>query len=202
MLLREIKAKIKKHLKKSTAGTKLLKLYSTFREGSLLTPPPSPEEIRFTQDYALFMKKFRDGDTRDFLLDEKLLQPKLNEFWPSQSFDKDYIYHTAWATRKIKEFNPEKHVDISSSLYFSAILSAFLPVDLYDYRITRLELDNLYCGKADLKNLHFPDNSIQSLSCLSVIEHIGLGRYGDEIDPLGDIKAMKELQRVLSVAED
>jgi len=32
---------------------------------------------------------------------------------------------------------------------------------------------------------------------LHVIEHIGLGRYGDPIDPNGSIKACKELQRVL-----
>src|SRR5690606_7074270 len=30
------------------------------------------------------------------------------------------------------------------------------------------------------------------------IEHIGLGRYGDPIDPEGDIKACKELSRILA----
>lgn len=32
---------------------------------------------------------------------------------------------------------------------------------------------------------------------MHVVEHIGLGRYGDPLDPMGDLKAMKELQRVL-----
>jgi hypothetical protein len=31
-----------------------------------------------------------------------------------------------------------------------------------------------------------------------VAEHIGLGRYGDPLDPLGTFKACKELQRVLA----
>jgi hypothetical protein len=31
---------------------------------------------------------------------------------------------------------------------------------------------------------------------MHTVEHIGLGRYGDPIDAEGDIKAMKELQRV------
>jgi len=35
------------------------------------------------------------------------------------------------------------------------------------------------------------------LSCLHVIEHIGLGRYGDPIDPDGHLKAAAELSRVL-----
>jgi hypothetical protein len=34
---------------------------------------------------------------------------------------------------------------------------------------------------------------------MHVIEHIGLGRYGDEVDPAGDLKAAKELVRVLSL---
>jgi len=45
--------------------------------------------------------------------------------------------------------------------------------------------------------LSFPDNSINSLSCMHTVEHIGLGRYGDPIDPNGDIKAGAELKRVL-----
>jgi hypothetical protein len=32
---------------------------------------------------------------------------------------------------------------------------------------------------------------------MHVVEHIGLGRYGDRLDPNGDLKAMRELQRVL-----
>ena len=33
---------------------------------------------------------------------------------------------------------------------------------------------------------------------MHVVEHVGLGRYNDPIDPDGDLKAMAELQRVLS----
>jgi len=31
-----------------------------------------------------------------------------------------------------------------------------------------------------------------------VVEHIGLGRYGDPIDPLGTMKALRELSRVVA----
>ena len=34
---------------------------------------------------------------------------------------------------------------------------------------------------------------------MHTVEHIGLGRYGDKLDPNGDLKAIKELKRVLSV---
>ena len=54
-------------------------------------------------------------------------------------------------------------------------------------------------GYADLANLPFEINSVQSLSCMHTVEHVGLGRYGDPIDPDGDLKAIKEIKRVLAV---
>lgn len=113
-------------------------------------------------------------------------------------FDRHYVYFTAWAARQVKKMSPEKHVDISSSLYFAGIVSAFIPVEFYDYRPADLKLSNLESKKADLINLPFADNTILSLSCMHVIEHIGLGRYGDPLDSEGDIKSAKELSRVLA----
>jgi len=39
---------------------------------------------------------------------------------------------------------------------------------------------------------------VQSISCLHVAEHVGLGRYGDPLDPQGTQKAAYELTRVLA----
>jgi SAM-dependent methyltransferase len=89
-------------------------------------------------------------------------------------------------------------VDISSSLYFCSLVSAFVPVAFYDYRPASLGLSHLTSDRADLMALPFADQSVESLSCMHVVEHIGLGRYGDPIDPGGDLKAMAELQRVLA----
>ncbi|WP_235852458.1 DUF268 domain-containing protein [Helicobacter vulpis] len=41
------------------------------------------------------------------------------------------------------------------------------------------------------------DQSVESLSALCSVEHFGLGRYGDPIDPDGWRKALKSFQRVL-----
>ncbi len=35
-------------------------------------------------------------------------------------------------------------------------------------------------------------------SCMHTIEHIGLGRYGDPLDAVGDQTALSELQRVVA----
>ena len=115
-----------------------------------------------------------------------------------EKHDKQYICHTAWAARVLKRINPGKHVDIASSLFFNTLISAFIPTQYYNYLTADLRLDNLQINFADLNNLPFDDNSIPSLSCMHVVEHIGLGRYGDIIDPAGDLKAMAELKRVSS----
>jgi len=126
--------------------------------------------------------------------------PCLDDATSTTVFDAHYLYHPAWAARGIMENPPPKHIDISSSLNFVSMLSAFVPVEFYDYRPADINLEGLSCRKADLRALPFDDNSIVSLSCMHVVEHIGLGRYGDQIDPKGDQYAMHELTRVLARA--
>lgn len=113
-------------------------------------------------------------------------------------FDRHYVYHTAWAARVLARTRPQKHIDIASSLYFSSIASAFVPIEFYDIRPANLTLSNLTTGKADILHLPFANFSLPSLSCMHTVEHVGLGRYGDPMDPDGDLKAIRELIRVLA----
>lgn len=146
-------------------------------------------------DYRTFAAR----DTkRRFVYSWKNLFPQIFDKTFATGFDRHYVYHTSWAARKVRAYAPEKHTDISSSLYFCGMLSAFIPVDFYDYRPAPLMLSNLTSTHADLTKLDFETNSIRSLSCMHVVEHIGLGRYGDPIDPEGDTKACAELARVLA----
>lgn len=112
-------------------------------------------------------------------------------------FDSHYVYHTAWAARILAKARPATHVDISSCLRFVTLVSAFIPIEFYDYRPASLTLSGLNSHKGDLLNLPFKNNSIKSLSCMHVIEHIGLERYGDLFDPRGDLNAINELKRVV-----
>lgn len=141
--------------------------------------------------------KFRSYSDHRFTSSLLDLYPIKGEATPKTKFDRHYVYHPAWATRVVKEINPEFHIDISSSLHFCANLSAFIKVKFYDYRPASLILDGLETHSANLMALPFKTDSVESISCMHTIEHIGLGRYGDKIDPIGDIKAIKELKRVV-----
>jgi SAM-dependent methyltransferase len=130
------------------------------------------------------------------------VNPQLSDRASITPIDRHYTYHPAWAARVLAKTQPNKHVDISSTVNFCAIVSAFVPVDFYDFRPAPIELNGLYTGAADLTQLHFPSDSIASLSCMHVIEHVGLGRYGDPLDPDGDLKAISELVRVVAPGGD
>jgi hypothetical protein len=156
-------------------------------------------------DQQNFKKTFKEFDRLSFEMSRADISfswddrfPILNEKTENTYYDRHYVYHTAWAARVLRENNINKHIDFSSCLRFTTIISAFIPTEFYDYRPATINLQGLKTGKIDLKKLHFNDNSIYSLSCMHVVEHIGLGRYGDELDPLGDLKAINELERVLA----
>lgn len=148
---------------------------------------------RFLFDYVRFRRLTADWDC--YFSD---VLPMLSDRTSVMGFDTHYVYHTAWAARVLKELNPIEHVDISSSIIFCGVASAFVPIRHYDFRTPMLNLPNLVCDRQDVTSLSFTDDSIPSLSCMHVIEHIGLGRYGDPINPLGDELAAKELARVLA----
>jgi SAM-dependent methyltransferase len=63
-------------------------------------------------------------------------------------------------------------------------------------------LDSLKFLEGSILDLPFEDESVSSLSSLCVLEHIGLGRYGDPFDPNGTEKAIEELKRVISPGGD
>ena len=142
-------------------------------------------------------KKFKglSGTNLRFPLEKSIFMDEATE---ATDFDRHYIYHPAWAARVLAETKPAKHIDIASSLHFCTMLSAFILVEFYDIRPAPLVLSHLTTGTADLTRLSFANDSIASLSCMHSVEHVGLGRYGDQIDPDGDLKAISELKRVLA----
>jgi SAM-dependent methyltransferase len=123
---------------------------------------------------------------------------RLDDDTPTTAFPRQYVYHVAWAAKVIASNPPALHVDIGSSLYFPAMLSAFVPVRFYDFRPAELDVEGVESLPGNLLSLPFPDRSVASLSCMHTVEHVGLGRYGDPIDFDGDLQAMSELQRSLA----
>lgn len=124
--------------------------------------------------------------------------PCLEDRTATTSFDPHYFYQAVWATDRITQQKPGLHIDIGSDNRFVGLLTTRLPVTFVDIRPLKAKLPHLTCLSGDLLNLPFGANSIKSLSCLHTVEHVGLGRYGDPLNPAGTELACRELARVLA----
>lgn len=126
------------------------------------------------------------------------LYPQLHDKTSKTKLDAHYFYQQLWLFENVLKNKPKEHVDVGSTYQMSGYLSKIVPTTFIDIRPIDAKIENLKVLDASILDLPFPDNSVESISCLHVIEHIGLGRYGDDIDPDGWKKACKELQRVLT----
>lgn len=147
----------------------------------------------------LIAYKKRNQGTKFRLKDASLFFTTYDKYLPAGSIFTHYFFQDLWAAGKIHENNPGEHVDVGSRLDgFVAHVLPFCKVSYVDIRPLVAEIPNLQFIQGSILELPFENESIKSLSCLHVIEHIGLGRYGDAVDPDGYKKAARELTRVLA----
>lgn len=157
--------------------------------------------IAFVQSFSWYFSdylEFRSLTKNNYAkLKAKNIYPCLLDKTELTPLDPVYFYQDTWTAKKIFELKPKHHYDIGSSAKTIGILSQFVPVTMIDIRPLPLSLPNLHFIKGSITALPFEDNSLDSISSLCVVEHIGLGRFGDELDPFGSEKAISELKRVV-----
>lgn len=153
----------------------------------------------FVQDYLEFTQQRRNQPNDD---QDLLFYPCLNDRTTFTPIEPTYFFQDTWAARKIFRKKPVKHYDIGSSAKTIGIISQFVPTIMIDIRPIDLYLDGLHFLEGSILAIPAESDSLESISSLCVVEHIGLGRYGDPIDATGSEKAAKELQRVLAVGGD
>lgn len=139
--------------------------------------------------------RFRRAGGRSAFWD---LYPCLGDRTASTAVDPYYFYEGIWAFRRILAGRPTQHVDVGSSVQLVGMLTTVSPVTFVDIRPLALPVAGLTMKPGSLLQLPFEDGCVHSLSCLNVLEHVGLGRYGDPIDPAAREKACRELQRVMA----
>jgi len=155
------------------------------------------EAQKFTAQFDQFKEQSRlDGRFEPRQAD---WYPFLKDNTADTGFDPHYVLHTAWAARMLAMTKPKVHTSFGDSLYFAGIASAFVPMTFCDIRESRLPFRDIKEDRTDLTSLPKSwTGTLESVSCMHVLEHIGLGRYGDTLDASGDRKAAAELARVLA----
>jgi SAM-dependent methyltransferase len=143
------------------------------------------------------LKKQKGSDSKFYFREN---YPILNErFSESGKMSGHYFHQDLLVATKIFENRPVRHIDIGSRTDgFIAHLAVFREVEIIDIRDQVSSVKNILFRKADLMKL--PDdliNCCDSISSLHVIEHFGLGRYGDPIDYNGHLKAIENIGKAL-----
>lgn len=111
-----------------------------------------------------------------------------------------YFWQDYWAAKRIYSAPVATHFDIGSRIdgFVSHLMCFGQKVQLIDIRPLDVNLPGVGFQKGDATNLvEIEDASIESISALCSLEHFGLGRYGDPIDPEACFKCFDAIQRKL-----
>lgn len=151
-----------------------------------------------------YQKKIQGRTNYTFFLDRVYDYPCLEDRFESAGQLGIYFWQDLWASRLICEKNPLEHYDIGSSMSFIGHLATFRDrIHLIDVRPLEYDIPGVSFYQADATNLdNISSDSVESLSALCSLEHFGLGRYGDPIDPDSWYRAMKSIVRVIKPGGD
>lgn len=110
-----------------------------------------------------------------------------------------YFHQDLLVAQWIFDAKPERHVDVGSRIDgFVAHVASFRSIEVLDLRPVRTSASNIQFRQRDIMAPDPAwDECCDSLSCLHTIEHFGLGRYGDPLDPDGWRTGWENLVRMV-----
>jgi SAM-dependent methyltransferase len=128
------------------------------------------------------------------------LLPCLHDWYEEAGITKnEYFWQDLLVARMIFEARPKRHVDIGSRVDgFVAHVASFREIEVFDVRPNTAKIPNVTFKQADLMEpVKGLSDYCDSLSCLHALEHFGLGRYGDPIDPCGFERGLANMAGLL-----
>lgn len=165
---------------------------------TLRVAPAYSTRFRGLKKFFQDMRAYRAVQQTPFIFSWSTVAARVFDDTGEHEEDPTYFYQDSWCAGKVLNKQPHRHVDVGSKLEMNGIISQLVPTTMIDIRPADVNLPGLTFLKGDITALPLPENSVSSLSSICVIEHIGLGRYGDTLDPEGTSKAARELVRVLA----
>jgi hypothetical protein len=147
-----------------------------------------------------FFKNLAKGRTNPIKI--SLSYPCLHDTGQEGGCAKGHYFHQdLYVAQKVFLSNPRRHLDVGSRIDgLVAHIASYRQIEVMDIRPIGNQIPNIKFFQGDI--LKIPETLIgvyDSLSSLHVVEHIGLGRYGDQLDIDGHIKAIRNLSKILCV---
>jgi len=155
--------------------------------------------LAYFRDWRIYNQKL-DQNSSPFRARLSDMVPCLTDRYAYAGVTRGHYFHQdLWVAKQIYNLNPSEHWDVGSRIDgFVAHLLVSREVHVIDLRRLESNVPGLRFYQGDITALNAGSDSIFSLSCLHAMEHVGLGRYGDKVDPNGCCQGMKELARVLA----
>jgi hypothetical protein len=160
-----------------------------------MDPMRTLRSLRGIPRYLADLRKFRVGHKGSLNL-----SPCLYDWYEEGGATRtEYFWQDLLVAQKIFRHAPKRHVDIGSRIDgFVAHVASFREIEVYDVRPITAVIPNIHFRQADLmRGLEIEDPCCDSLSCLHALEHFGLGRYGDPVDPYGWRSGLANMSRLL-----
>lgn len=173
----------------------LRKIYWFFVSQVGLNPLLFLRSLRGLPWYVRDLRNFKAGFSGTLRL-KPCLHDRYEEGGSTKS---EYFWQDLLVARMIFQAAPIKHIDVGSRVDgFVAHVASFREIEVLDVRPISTTIPGIVFRTADLMALTSEqEESCDSLSCLHALEHFGLGRYGDPINPLGWHAGLANMARLL-----
>jgi Caenorhabditis protein of unknown function, DUF268 len=119
---------------------------------------------------------------------------------PSGTARGHYFHQDLLVARRIFERAPRVHIDVGSRIDgFVAHVASYREIVVLDIRPLKDRIPNVKFIQQDIMaGCDSMEGAADSVSCLHALEHFGLGRYGDELDPDGHERGFRGLANLVS----
>ncbi|MDQ3296409.1 MAG: DUF268 domain-containing protein [Myxococcota bacterium] len=162
-----------------------------------LDPRTTLKTVRHAGTFMRDLRMFRErATTAETQMSFGQLFPCLGEGDSDSGVASGHYFHQdLLVARRVFERGPERHIDIGSRIDgFVAHVASFRKIEVLDIRPLANKVANIEFRQADLMAMSAEYVACtDSASCLHALEHVGLGRYGDELDPDGHLKGLASL---------
>ena len=149
--------------------------------------------------YIFQFIRFRARSKKANIDQDLKLSPILSDYSKEAGESRSlYFLQDLSCSQYVLSKTPRRHIDIGSRLDgFVAQVCASRPIEVMDIRPNKTQIKNIYFTQADICKLK-PElaESYDLVTSLHALEHIGLGRYGDPIDPSGFTKGLENCRRL------
>lgn len=158
-----------------------------------------PRRLKFLLKLARFFREYRSFRRSGGQI--KALFPILSDYDEQAGQMSGHYFHQDLLVAKfVREAAPRRHVDVGSRIDgFVAHIATFRDIELIDIRpLAESVHPQIKFLQADMMQPTAALESIaDSVSSLHALEHFGLGRYGDPINPQGHVTGFRNVAKLV-----